>query len=115
MHLTVHALPTPTLTPAFAPARATVPTAKIMGAALAAAFSAKKDDAPPDERSLEEKEEAVIEAIRAGLDAGIMKPRRAFSALGDFGKASGQLAQSWLTPQQIEACVAFWGGGYTIL
>ena len=81
-----------------APVRAAAPHAKIMGAALAAAFTTK-DDASQEELSLPEKEDRVVEAIRAGLDAGAARPGRAFSALGEFGQASGDLAQSWLTPQ----------------
>ena len=30
------------------------------------------------------------------------RPKRLFAALGDFGKASGNLAQTWLTPAQLE-------------
>ena len=89
--------------------------AKITGAALAAAFASKDEAADAVEETLEEKEERVIEAIRDGLDAGIGKPRRAFTALGDFGKRSGSLAQTWLTPEQLENCAYFWAGGSTVL
>lgn len=90
--------------------------AKITGAALAAAFAAKKKDgAPAEELTIAQKEEQVVVAIRKALDAGPAQPRECFSALGDFGKASGDLAQSWLTPQQLERCAFFWGGGSTML
>ena len=114
------ALVAPSLTPALvAPSarRAPPPTAKFVGAALAAAFAAKDDDTPPpeEELTLAEMEAKVIDSIREGLDAGIGKPRRAFGALGDFGKASGTLAATWLTPQQVEKVVAFWGCGGTLI
>ena len=92
--------------------------AKITGAALAAAFASKnerKEGKLVAELSLDEKEAAVVAAIREGLEAGPMRPRRAFDALAEFGKASGSLAQSWLTPQSLEVCVSFWGGGGAIL
>lgn len=100
--------------PAVRPRHAPV-HAKITGAALAAAFAAKDDAEPAEPLSIEEREERVVAAVRAGLDAGIQKPRALWSALGDFGRESGGLAQTWLTPQQAEKCFAFWGGGTTIL
>ena len=119
-------LPTPPTLPAprFAVAsssqhRTTNVQAKFVGAALAAAFAAKNEEStsavPSVELSLEEKEDRVIEAIREGLKAGITKPKAAFSAIGEFGKASGELAQTWLTPQQLESCAAFWGGGSALV
>lgn len=116
-------LPTPTLPPPRAVASPQLRTpnvqAKFVGAALAAAFASKNEesagDVPPAELSIAEKEDRVIEAIRAGLEAGITKPKAAFSAIGDFGIASGDLAQTWLTPQQLENCAAFWGGGSALV
>ena len=98
------------------PPRAAV-QAKITGAALAAAFAAKNEDGPPaKELSLAEKEELVIQTIRDGLEAGSdAAPKRVFEALGEFGKASGTLAQTWLTPQSLERCAFFWGGGCALL
>ena len=100
--------------------RASVPnrippvSAKITGAALAAAFASKGK--PEVELTLPEKEERVIEAIRRGIDAaGIGAAGQVFNALGDFGQASGALAQTWLTPKELERCAAFWGGGSTLL
>ena len=89
--------------------------AKITGAALAAAFASKDAGDNVVHETLEEKEERVIEAIRDGLEAGIGRPRRMFSALGEFGKRSGQLAQTWLTPEQLENCAYFWAGGSALL
>jgi hypothetical protein len=91
--------------------------AKITGAALAAAFAAKNDDGPSPTANLTlaEKEAAVIEAIRECLDAGRNRqPKRIFSALGAFGNASGVLAQTWLTPQQLERCCFFWWAGWQL-
>ena len=96
--------------------RAPDPVGKFVGAALAAAFASKNDAvASAEQRSLAETENQVIQAIRDVLDAGVTKPRRTWSALGDFGKASGSLAQTWLTPQQVESVVAFWGCGSAVL
>ena len=100
-----------------------IATAKITGAALAAAFAAQKkgdqedgeQPEPPLLLTLEEKEDRVVSAIRAIVDAGPSNPRRAVSAMGDFGRASGDLAQTWLTPQQLESCAFFWGGGSAML
>ena len=92
--------------------------AKITAAALAAAFASKenKTSSSSANLTLAQKEGAVIEAIRDGLDAGRnVQPKRVFSALGDFGAASGNLAQTWLTPQQLERCCFFWWGGSTML
>ena len=89
--------------------------AKITGAALAAAFASKSEPGESASNSIADKEERVIVAIREGLDAGFGEPRRAWSALGAFGQASGDLAQTWLTPQQLERCAFFWGGGGTVL
>ena len=95
-------------------ARSAAPQAKITGAALAAAFaSAPQNDAR--EPTLEEKEERVIRSIREGLNAGIGQPRRLLDSLGEFGQASGVLAQTWLTPQQLERCAVFWSGGATLV
>ena len=108
--------PTP-ITPAFvAPSirRAPPPAAKFMEAALASAFATKDEPKPEEELSLAEMEANVIDSIREGLDA-VGKPRRAWDALGDFGKASGALAATWLTPQQVEKVVAFWGCGGTLI
>ena len=96
--------------------RTTPPVAKITGAALAAAFAAKNDGTEPkQELTLPEKEDAVVEAIRSVIDAGIARPRAAADALGEFGRCSGALAQSWLTPQQLESCFSFWSGGSALL
>lgn len=98
--------------------RAPAPSAKFVGAALAAAFASKDDGTATDSEeqlSLAETEERVIQTIRDVIDAGVGKPRQAWSALGEFGKASGTLAQTWLTPQQVESVVAFWGCGCTAL
>ena len=92
--------------------------AKITAAALAAAFASKenKTSSSSANLTLAQKEGAVIEAIRDGLDAGRnVQPKRVFSAMGDFGAASGNLAQTWLTPQQLERCCFFWWGGSTML
>ena len=89
---------------------------KITGAALAAAFASKNDPKPEQQLSLEDKEQRVIESIRATLDAGkSLKPRRTATALGEFGTASGTLAQTWLTPQACERIVYYWWGSWTIL
>ena len=96
-------------------------TAKFIGAALAAAFAEKNDKnktavAARAAETLEQKEERVVETIRAVIDAGAaVKPRKTFSALGDFGQASGSLAQTWLTPNAVERVVSFWGCGSTVL
>ena len=60
--------------PAVRPRHAPV-HAKITGAALAAAFAAKDDAEPAEPVGIEEREERVVAAVRAGLDAGIGKPR----------------------------------------
>lgn len=107
--------PTPLLHPRPTRPRAAVIDAKIIGAALAAAFTSKSEPGESASISIADKEERVIVAIREGLDAGFGEPRRAWSALGAFGQASGDLAQTWLTPQQLERCAFFWGGGGTVL
>ena len=106
---------TPLLPPRPARPRAAVINARITGAALAAAFTSKSEPGESASLSIADKEERVIVAIREGLDAGLGEPRRAWSAVGAFGQASGDLAQTWLTPQQLERCAFFWGGGGTVL
>ena len=75
--------------------RATV-HAKVVGAALLAAFaskSGKSDSKVEDDLSLEAKQRAVVESIQTVLAAASSwKPRETFSALGEFGQASGGLA-----------------------
>ena len=98
--------------------RATV-HAKVVGAALAAAFASKNgksDSKVEDDLSLEAKQRAVVESIQTVLAAASSwKPRETFSALGEFGQASGGLATSWLTPEQLEDCYHFWEGGSTLM
>ena len=60
-------------------------------------------------------EERVVAAIRDGFEAGWGRPKRAASALGAFGSASGELVQTWLTPSRLEDCAQFWADGTTIL
>lgn len=110
-------------------ARAPPPPARIRGsvhakfteAALAAAFATKNqgenEGAAQRETgfSLEEQEERVIAAIRKGLHAGAeLKIGKVATSLGDFGKACGGVAQTWLTPMQLENCAFFWTGGWTL-
>ena len=91
-------------------------SAKITGAALAAAFAAKNSKGLKTELTLDEKEAKVIDAIRETISAGRdMQPRRVISALGDFGGASGTLAQTWLTPQQCERVVYYWWAGWQLM
>ena len=89
------------------PARASV-HAKFTEAALAAAFATKNQgenegaaqrETGKGKVTLEEQEERVIAAIRAGLHAGAeLKIGEVATSLGDFGKACGGVAQTWLTP-----------------
>ena len=91
-------------------------SAKITGAALAAAFAAKNSKGLKTELTLDEKEAKVIDAIRETISAGRdMQPRRVISALGDFGGASGTRAQTWLTPQQCERVVYYWWAGWQLM
>lgn len=97
--------------------RSGTPQAKFIGAALAAAFAEKnnKNKTAVADRALEtleQKEERVVASISATIDAGsALQPKKTFEALGDFGQASGSLAQTWLTPDAVESVVAFWGLG----
>ena len=105
------------------PARASV-HAKFTEAALAAAFATKNQgenegaaqrETGKGKLTLEEQEERVIAAIRAGLHAGAeLKIGKVATSLGDFGKACGGVAQTWLTPTQLENCAFFWTGGWTL-
>ena len=93
--------------PSPAAARASV-HAKFTEAALAAAFATKNQgenegaaqrETGKGKVTLEEQEERVIAAIRAGLHAGAeLKIGEVATSLGDFGKACGGVAQTWLTP-----------------
>ena len=90
---------------------------------LSAAMAASRTVAPASLRcsrisckTLDEKEEYVISAIRETLDAGReLKPRRAFDCLGRFGSATGILAQTWLTPQQCERVMYYWWGSWQLV
>ena len=91
------------------PARASV-HAKFTEAALAAAFATKNQgenegaaqrETGKGKVTLEEQEEKLTAAIRAGLHAGAeLKIGEVATSLGDFGKACGGVAQTWLTPTQ---------------
>ena len=115
--LLVSRAPTPS------PARASV-HAKFTEAALAAAFATKNQgenegaaqrETGKGKLTLEEQEERVIAAIRAGLHAGAeLKIGKVATSLGDFGKACGGVAQTWLTPPRLENCAFFWTGGWTL-
>ena len=96
--------------PSPAAARASV-HAKFTEAALAAAFATKNQgenegaaqrETGKGKLTLEEQEERVIAAIRAGLHAGAeLKIGKVATSLGDFGKACGGVAQTWLTPREL--------------
>jgi hypothetical protein len=60
-------------------------------------------------------EDQVVDSIRAGVTAGVGRPRAALAAAGAAGNASGALLQTWLTPQRLEEAAVFWGDGTALL
>mmetsp|Transcript_75374 Transcript_75374/g.137760 ORF Transcript_75374/g.137760 Transcript_75374/m.137760 type:complete len:519 (+) Transcript_75374:54-1610(+) len=61
-------------------------------------------------------EDAVVISIREGLAAGSqLQAKMFFSALSQFGNASGSLVETWLTPQKLEEACFFWYEGSTAL
>ena len=56
-------------------------------------------------------ERGVISSVKKVASSGFAQPKLCAEALGEFGSASGDLVQTWLTPEKFEECWVFWDDG----